>query len=242
MKIAKKSFFSNYLKLFLLIFVSCAIIYASSWVVQKVRLIPIAVVELKGQLIYTSKQEIITSVADLVVNKGFFEVQIAAVKSNLYKLPWTSSVKVRRIWPNKLSIALIEKVPLAIWNKHGIITNAGEIIYPVTLDGLVDLPNFIAKDNYAQKMLENYLLFLEVLKPNGMAIKELEIMADNGLRAMLDNKIELFLGHERFYEKLNRFVHAYRGKLGKMINKVAYVDLRYINGIAVGWKDKYKKG
>ena len=81
----------------------------------------------------------------------------------------------------------------------------------------------------------------DVLKRSDMTISEIEIMPDQSLRAILNNGIMLFLGQEGLLDRLNRFTLAYHNKLEKMSHKIDYIDLRYVNGIAIGWKDNISK-
>ena len=72
--------------------------------------------------------------------------------------------------------------------------------------------------------------------PLGLSVANLKQMQDNGLRAELSNGIEIILGEDDFSIKLSRFGLAYKNVIKLVETKVAYVDLRYINGIAVGWR------
>lgn len=200
----------------------------------------ITTVKINGQIVRTSEQEICDSIANLL-NNGFFGTNVAVVRASLKKLPWIASAKVEKIWPDKLSVTVNEKIPIARWRGKGLVTTTGEIIYSEMFNDLDKLPIFWGNEKQVKKMLENYLVISDTLKQHNIIVSEIEIMPDHGIRAILNNGIMLFLGQEGLLDRLNRFTLAYRNKLQKVLYKIDYVDLRYVNGIAIGWKDGISK-
>jgi cell division protein FtsQ len=54
--------------------------------------------------------------------------------------------------------------------------------------------------------------------------------------ATLQNGVVLRLGTGDALKKIRRFLKIYQDDLSRQLDQVAYVDLRYSNGLAVGWK------
>ena len=46
------------------------------------------------------------------------------------------------------------------------------------------------------------------------------------------------MGHKDVLTRINHFVKVYSQVIGKRSNEIAYVDLRYPNGLAIGWKQQ----
>jgi cell division protein FtsQ len=216
--------------------ISCVIICAYFATQEQIYRFPITTVKIDGQVLRTSKQEIWNATVTLL-KKGFFVTDVMAIKANLQNLPWVETAAVEKIWPDKLHITIKERLPIARWRGKGLVTTAGDIVYTDLLGDSNKLPVFWGSDLQVKNMLESYLTISDVLKRNEMSVSEIEIMPDQGLRAILNNGIMLFLGSEGLLERINRFTLAYRNKLQKISYKIDYVDLRYVNGIAVGWKD-----
>lgn len=219
---------------------SCVLMGAYFMLQEQMKKFPITAVKIHGQIIRTAKQEIWGSMS-ASLKQGFFGTDVAAIRANLKKLPWIETVKVEKIWPDKLAITVNEKTPIARWRGKGLVTTSGDIVYTELLNDADNLPMFWGNENQTKQMLASYLLMTDILKLSDIGVAEIEIMPDQGLRAILSNGIMLFLGQEGLPERLNRFTLAYRNKLQKMSHKIDYVDLRYVNGIAVGWKDSISK-
>ncbi|HYQ52651.1 MAG TPA: cell division protein FtsQ/DivIB, partial [Pseudomonas sp.] len=49
--------------------------------------------------------------------------------------------------------------------------------------------------------------------------------------------IELLLGRDHLVEKMRRFIAIYDKTLKEQITNIARIDLRYSNGLAVGWRE-----
>jgi cell division protein FtsQ len=196
---------------------------------------PIKQVEVFGNLHFTHQYKVEDSINSLL-NRGFFLVDIVKVKQNLLTLPWVSDVVVQRKWPDRLMITLVEHSPLAIWNDTAIITRKNTVIYPDQLPYGNKLPKFFSAQQAINCMLDTYLAVMLKVTPLGLSVANLKQMQDNGLRAELSNGIEIILGEDDFSIKLSRFGLAYKNVIKLVETKVAYVDLRYINGIAVGWR------
>jgi cell division protein FtsQ len=175
--------------------ISCVIICAYFAIQEQMHRFPITIVKIDGQIKRTSKQEIWESTITLL-KKGFFGTDVAAIKASLQKLPWIERVKVEKVWPDKLAITVHERIPIARWRGKGLITTSGDIVYTELLNDSNKLPVFWGNEQQAKKMLENYLTINDALKLSDMSVSEIEIMPDQGLRAILNNGIMLFLGNE----------------------------------------------
>ncbi len=68
---------------------------------------------------------------------------------------------------------------------------------------------------------------------------KLEKLAQDERRAWwltFDNGLEVYVGRERFEERLRRLAQVYPKVLAAQADRIAVVDLRYVNGFAVRWK------
>jgi cell division protein FtsQ len=230
-----------YMSLFLPIgvVVVMALLAVLWWQQQESTYFPISVVSVNGDMYYTEAEEISESVSGLLKG-GFFFSNLNSLKDRLSELPWVASAQVKRQWPDTLTIKIDEEKPLARWDEKGIITTSGKLLFPRKIqhkmENLSKLPVFYGAEDQASNILDMYLLFLEALNPVGLTVQELKMMPDRSWRAMLDNDIEIILGQFQLEERLERFVLAYRRKLVDERDKIATIDLRYTNGLAVSWK------
>lgn len=196
---------------------------------------PLRAMEIQGNLKYLSANEVERAVS-VHMKRGFFGLNVNAVQKDIKAMPWVSTAEVKRQWPDKIIINIKEQVPQAIWNEQGVLSTEACIFYP-ELKMLPDrLPHFNGPETRSPEMLEQYFTFLEMLSPLALSIAELNITPDGTWHVRLDNGIAIILGKAAINDRMNRFVLVYPGNLQSQRHKIAYLDLRYTNGLAVGWK------
>lgn len=198
---------------------------------------PIRLVKLDNQVLYQSPKEI-QQVAFANAKCGFFGVDLIKLTRDLNKLPWIDSVKVSRVWPGTLAIRVKEQEPIARWGSHAVMTLSGDIIVAraSSKDTTDKLPIFNAMQRYRVKTLEVYLQTQGQLEQANLLVNELKMMPDGGFLANVNNGIDIYLGRTDLPGRLKRFVLAYNGSLKNKISQIKYIDLRYTNGVSVGWK------
>ena len=70
----------------------------------------------------------------------FFGVDLEAAQRRTESLPWVDRAVVRRLWPNRIVVQLVENQPYALWQNEGqfsLVNAAGEIIAPVSNDTVI---------------------------------------------------------------------------------------------------------
>ena len=70
----------------------------------------------------------------------------------------------------------------------------------------------------------------------GLTIQELDLSTNGSWKILLDNGIAVILGKTGLSERMTRFMLAYQHSLQAQSQQIAYIDLRYTNGFAIGWK------
>lgn len=132
---------------FLLIMVIIGLLSASwlfvNWLNQPGNF-PFKKVELVKQLENQSTKEL-QSVIINTLEGGFFSLNVDNLRSQLVtQLAWVKSISVRKVWPDKLSVNIVEHKPIARW---------------LSLDGSV--PKAVQKR--VQKLVKNQLLSNEAV-------------------------------------------------------------------------------
>jgi len=70
-----------------------------------------------------------------------------------------------------------------------------------------------------------------------LALESLSMDERGSWRLVLRGGQEIRLGRREIDERLYRFFDVVAPSLAADLNRVEYVDLRYTNGFAVGWRD-----
>src|SRR5690606_24095963 len=87
---------------------------------------PISAIELQGRFERVNPVDL---EARLQANlgTGFFAADLGSVREQLEALPWVDRVHVRRAWPDRLHVSVVEHVPAARWGAAGLLNTRGEL-------------------------------------------------------------------------------------------------------------------
>ena len=216
----------------LLFLVGCVAIWR--WIPSQY---PIVSVQLVGEHPHVSQQHI-SAVVKPYTTAGFLGVNVHSLQANLLKSdPWFQSVEVWRIWPARLLIELHEYKPSVRWNQQKIITKAGILIDAVPTERENALPLLEGPSDRWEEIWSQYQEIQTLFNPKKLKIVELSLAPWGSWRLVLDNGVQVILGRTDIHARVLRFVEA-SDYLEKKYPPVAYVDLRYANGFAVGWRKK----
>ena len=152
---------------------------------------------------------------------------------------------IRRVWPDVLQITANEQQPIAIWNGGAVINRQGELFDPLDQQ----LPKYLVKvsgpEGSHQQLMTHYFAVEKLFDDIGLRVASIDINDRRALQVILTNGVRLLLGRvrndEESAEEVRRFVKAYQSLLSAKIGKIALVDLRCTNGLAVRWKQKKSK-
>ena len=176
-------------------------------------------------------------------------INLDEIRQSIEEHPWIRSVKIRRQFPDSIIIQVVKQQPVAIINAKKLyyINNHGEIFKQVEDSEFVDLPvltgilddGFSAEENI--KLACQILEFLENQKrPLSLTkLSEIHFWGDGDVSLYFDQMpIEIKTEWAEIKNKINplKKVLADLNKTGR-IDKVAWIDLNYSNGIMVSFKD-----
>lgn len=164
-------------------------------------------------------------------------IDLELLRAEIEALDWVASAGVRRSWPDRLEIELEEHEPRARLRDGRFLTATGEV---VALEGVADadaLPRLDTDAAHAEAALAAFEALHEGLA--GTRLTPTAIARDaRGSWTLIDHRGAAFrLGKGAPQGHLERLRDAVVPALGARIERVAYVDMRYGNGFAVGWDD-----
>ena len=197
-------------------------------------LFPVREIRLVGQLRETSR-EALEEVARGRVAGNLLAAELDALRAGLEELPWVRRVSVRRVWPDRLEVALEEHVALARWGDERLVNTYGELFAGKAAQ---ELPAFIGPAGTSAEVTRRYRRFAQIVAPLGAGLERVVLTARFGWQLRLANGLEIMLGRDADAgeERLARFVQVYPGTLALTELRAArhhYVDLRYPNGFAL---------
>lgn len=197
----------------------------------------IARVEVHGGFENLSQKQV-KSVLQPMLKGRFFSLELNAIRQTLLAMPWVKNAAVRRQWPDKIQVTLQERQPVARWGEQHLISNEGVIFAPQSLSGFTTLPILAGRETSAQEVMQQYLAISQLLRPIGLRLKTLT-RSDSAAWLFTVGHVQVNIGRHRRMERLQRFVRLYHGVLKARWQTVERVDLRYLNGASVAWRQAY---
>lgn len=149
-----------------------------------------------------------------------------AARAKLIELPWVTDAQVQKIYPRGLSVRLVERKAVGIW-QHGdelsLIDARGDVIAPLMGARHAGLPLYVGLGaDRAADELEARLLFHPELRAR---VKAAIRVADRRWDLRLDNGVTLRLPEENISAALKRFA-AFDAGRDVLSRDVLAVDLR----------------
>jgi cell division protein FtsQ len=210
----------------------CATLCVVFWALDQ----PIRTVQVTGTFQHVSPGDVERVVAGQARGAGLLTVDLAAVSRALHTLPWIDTVSVERDWPHGLAVRVIEQVAAARWGRDGLVNAAGQLF----ATGLGRFPAGLARlsgpEGSAPEVTRRYLAMQRRLAPAGLAVTALRLDARGAWQLELSDGIAVRLGRSQVDERFDKFMSAALGIVEHRAVDISYVDMRYTNGFAIGWK------
>ena len=200
---------------------------AGAYLRQMDQLFPIKTIQISGEFEYID-QQVLESSLQRYLGEGFFSLDIHQLRQQLYQQSWADSVSVRRVWPDRLMIRMVEKIPLARWDEEHLLSDKA-VVYKADIAEFHYLPKIHARNHQPAWILQRYYQ----LKSRFDSVDE-EIVALNvDSRGALE--VELING-------LQVKIAIYPQQILPRRAQIQRLDLRYSNGFAVAWKQEVLQG
>jgi len=198
-------------------------------------------VRVAGEFKYVSRDLLEQVVADQIT-KGFFEVDVEAVRAASRALPWVREASVRRVWPDSLHVAIVEREPVARWNDGFLVDSDATLFESDGKATELELAQLFGPPESEREVLAAHERFRTVLGPLGGGIESLRLHDRGGWRIELRNGTALVLAEGQDAATLKRFARAASREIAEHLDQIEQVDLRYAGGFAVRLKKSPETG
>jgi cell division protein FtsQ len=203
---------------------------------------PIESVAITGRFQRVSPLDVERVVRASVHGAGLVSVNLAAVSAGLERLPWVDTVTIERSWPRGLSLHLVEQVPAARWGDGGLINVRGELFTGDARHIPLELPLLSGPEGSETTVAQRYLAMQGRLAEAGMRLTALRLDARGAWEFDLDNGVTVRLGRKRVDERFETFMSVASKIVAQRASDIGYVDMRYANGFAIGWRGSSAAG
>jgi cell division protein FtsQ len=172
------------------------------------------------------------------LGRGFLSLDLGALREQVQTLDWVDRVNVGRVWPDTLVVRLTEHKAAARWGEDGLLNVRGELFTEHAQYAFPELPSLAGPDGSEQEVAKRYLAVRGRLAEADLTLARLGLDERGAWTLVLGGGQEIRLGRRDIDERLLRFFDVVAPALAAELNRVSYVDLRYTNGFAVGWRNQ----
>jgi cell division protein FtsQ len=197
---------------------------------------PITAVSVAGRFERVAPLDVERAVKESAAGKGLVSVDLARVRAAVRTLPWVDTVSVQRNWPRGLTVTIGEQVAAARWGEHGLLNTRGDLFANDATHIPLELPQLSGPEGTQAGVVQRYITMRDRLLELSMRITALRLDARGAWELDLDNGVTVRLGRQQLDERFNTFVATAARIVAQRATDIAYVDMRYANGFAIGWR------
>ena len=197
-------------------------------------LLPIHVVGVEGALQHMRPEDLKETLSPLV-KQGLFGVDVQRVQAAVLELPWVQEVAVRRIWPDKLELTIVEFEPMARWNEKALVNAEGDVFTPKAAEIPTGLPWLWGPEGTGKRVTGTYLKMFGPLKLRGLDLQTLRLNDRRSWSMELRGGLKVELGQNELERRFRMLLRVYPQLMERRTGNMLAMDFRYPNGVAVRW-------
>ena len=202
---------------------------------------PLQTVAVEGRFQRVQPLDVERAVRLQVGSQGLVAVDLDKVGAAVRQIPWVDRASVARSWPSGLRVFVVEQTPVARWGEAGLLNTRGEVFVHDARHIPPELPELVGPPGSEGLMTTRYLAVQGRLVEAGMRLSRLQLDERGAWEFVLDNGVRLRLGRMQVDERFDRFMAAAARIVATRASEIAYVDLRYATGFAIGWRSGGKE-
>jgi len=195
----------------------------------------IGAVHIEGRFERVSSMQVEAAITPYL-DQGFLSVDLRLLQQAIAGLPWVERAGVRRSWPATLKVEVTEERAAARWHEDGLLNVYGELFVEHASHIPAELPQLSGPDGSELAVAKRFFDLDAKLKQRGLTAVSL-VYDDRGAWELdLNNGMRIRFGAVAVEQRTARFFEALDLVLAPVADSVDYIDMRYTNGFAIGWK------
>jgi cell division protein FtsQ len=197
---------------------------------------PIERIEVQGRFEHLSALDVDKVVRGQLHGAGLVRVDLDAVRRALRLLPWVEAASVERSWPHGLLVHVAEQQAVARWNEGELVNTRGDLFPDARALATQGLPQLAGPAGTAAEVVHRYLDLQGRIVEAGMHLAAVRLDPRGAWELQLDNGVVVRVGRKQVDERCARFLGVALPLVALRAGDIAYVDMRYTSGFAVGWR------
>ncbi|HEX9474796.1 MAG TPA: cell division protein FtsQ/DivIB [Steroidobacteraceae bacterium] len=197
---------------------------------------PIEHIQVDGQFQHLTALDVERAVREQLHGAGLLSVRLDDVRRSLRLLPWVESATVQRSWPRSLLVRVTEQQAVARWNDADLVNARGDRFASGAHFVPPELPQLSGPNGSAAEVVQRFLALQGRVVEAGLRLAALRLDARGAWELQLDNGVVVRVGRKQVEERWARFLAVALRMISQRAADIAYVDMRYSNGFAIGWR------
>ena len=171
---------------------------------------------------------------------GLVSADLDRLRKAVEALAWVDRARVQRLWPDRIRIEVVEQQAAARWGDDGLLNTRGELFATGVRHVPPELPRLDGPEGTEWQVAQRYLAIQDRLSKLGFRVAALRLDARGAWELDLSTGVTVRLGRRQVDERMDRFVEFGAPVISGRAAEIRYVDMRYSNGFAVGWRGQRK--
>jgi cell division protein FtsQ len=167
---------------------------------------------------------------------GFVTADLQSLQQAIEGLPWVDHARIQRRWPDALAVQVTEQSASARWGATGLVNARGEIFVKDARHVPTELPRLEGPEGSERHVAELFFQLQPRLTEAGLQISALRLDPRGSWELDLTNGVTVRFGRRQLQERLERFIKVGASVVTSRPNEISFLDMRYSNGFAVGWR------
>ncbi|HYL02071.1 MAG TPA: cell division protein FtsQ/DivIB [Steroidobacteraceae bacterium] len=205
---------------------------AAAWAFDQ----PIETVAVQGRFQRVAPVDVERVVKACLHGSGLLSVDLAVVRRAIHTLPWVDAVSVQRAWPRGLTVLVVEQSAAARWGERGLLNTRGELFAADERHIPPELARLAGPEGKESVVAQRYLAAEGRLMQAGVRLTAMRLDARGAWEFDLANGVTVRLGRRQVDERFEKFMSTALRLVTQRGDDIAYVDMRYTNGFAIGWR------
>lgn len=169
---------------------------------------------------------------------GLVSADLDRLRKAVEALAWVDRARVQRLWPDRIRIEVVEQQAAARWGDDGLLNTRGELFATGVRHVPPELPRLDGPEGTEWQVAQRYLAIQDRLSKLGFRVAALRLDARGAWELDLSTGVTVRLGRRQVDERMDRFVEFGAPVISGRAAEIRYVDMRYSNGFAVGWRNR----
>jgi cell division protein FtsQ len=200
----------------------------------------IRVIQIEGDLQRNSVATIRANTTPRLTG-NFISIDLDRARAAFEAVPWVRQATLRRVWPDRLAVQLVEHRPAALWQGDDgnprLVNEQGEV-FEANLGDVEEerLPEFSGPEGSSAQMLSLYRRIAPMFEEYQMVPVALQLSGRGSWSLELDTGATVTLGRgseDELLARSERFLRTVAQVTDRFQRDLEYADLRHADGYAV---------